>query len=275
MGQIQIHGCGLAFLCGNLIFQIFGARKHRLQLRAVLGNQAVGFFNGTERNGNFAFFEFLAVFLVQAGFARLTVQLFNLFGNQRDRVGQARQVHIHALQAADTFLAFGFVFGYAGHFLKHFAALLRRGGKHTFHAALVNNGVAFAADAGVQEQIAYVAQTALHLIQIVFAFAGAENFAADGNFIKIQRQVTRGIVKHHADLRHIQRGAFGRTVKNNIHHRGRAQRLPAHFADGPAYGIYDVGLTAAVGAHHAGNAGLKVQANLIGKRFETDDFYGF
>ena len=141
--------------------------------------------------------------MVQAGFFGFTVQLFDLFFYERHRVGQAGQIQIHALQPLDTFFPLYFIFGYAGHFFKHFAALFRRGRQHGIYPALVNNGVAFPADTRIQKQIAYIAQAALYFVQKVFAFPGAENFARDGNFIKIQRQLARGVIKHHAHLCHI------------------------------------------------------------------------
>ncbi|MCX5793205.1 MAG: hypothetical protein NTY45_13455 [Elusimicrobia bacterium] len=103
--------------------------------------------------------------------------------------GQAGQVGLHFFQLAGGFVALGLVFGNACGFLEKLAALFGGGAEHGLHLALVDNGVAVGAYAGVQEHLADIPQAALHFVDKILGLFRAVDLAGDGDFAEVQRQL--------------------------------------------------------------------------------------
>ena len=70
----------------------------------------------------------------------------------------------------------------AGGFFDDGAAVLRLGAENLADAALLDDGVAFRPEAGAHEDVLNVAQAGRAAVDQVFAFAGTEQAASDGDF---------------------------------------------------------------------------------------------
>jgi hypothetical protein len=202
------------------------------------------------------------IFRVQLRAARVAVELLDLLLDQDDRVLQAAEVRVHALELAHRLVALGVVLRDPGGLVEERAPVLGLGADHLVDAALVDDRVAVAAEPGVQEHLANVAQTALRLVQEVLRLAGAEQAARDRDLGELDRQEGVRVVERQRDLGHRQRRALGGSREDHVRHRVRAQGLPRHLAEAPAHRFHHVRLAAAVRPDDARDAGLQVDVRL-------------
>ena len=100
--------------------------------------------------------------------------------------------------------------------------------------------VGSAAYAGVHEEIVEIAEAAESAVEAVFGAAIAEYPARDGDLVKINFKRLLAIRHRQRDLRHAERLAFFRAVKNDIGHLATAQGFRGGFAENPTDRIDDV-----------------------------------
>ena len=131
--------------------------------------------------------------------------------------------------------------------------------------------VGVAAHAGVEEQVADVAQAARGLVEEVFGHAGAEHAARDGDLGELRRQHAAVVLERQVHLGHPERLAGGAAVEDHVLHRVATQLLGRLLAQHPADGVGDVGLAAAVRADDARNAVAELQFGAVGERLEALD----
>ena len=120
-------------------------------------------------------------FAVAAGLGGLALERIHLAGDLFQNVEDARQVLLGAFQLGFRQALAGLELGDAGGFFDDRAAVLRLGAEDLADAALLDDGVAFGAEAGAHEDVLDIAQAGGVAVDQVFAFAGAEQAAGDGD----------------------------------------------------------------------------------------------
>ena len=93
--------------------------------------------------------QFFFVFLVKLGLSGIGIEFLDLLVDQRDRVLEPRQIRFDFLHLAEGFFSLNPVFRYTRRLFEHRTSFLRLRTKDKIHAALVDDGIAVAADAGV------------------------------------------------------------------------------------------------------------------------------
>ncbi len=78
-----------------------------------------------------------------------------------------------------------------------------------------------------------------------------------------------GVVDEERDLGHVARRAPARAGEDHVVHLAAAQRGRARFAHHPAQRIEQVGLAAAIGADHGGQAGFDVKLGRLHEGLES------
>ena len=140
---------------------------------------------------------------------------------------------------------------------------------------LAYDGIAFLADAGVAEKLHDVLQAAALLVDEVFAFTGAEDPSGNGDFGIGDGQQAFAVVDSQVDLAKGKRLALGSAVKYDVFHPRATKHAGILLTQHPAHGIADVALAATVGPDDGGNALVKMDLYLVGKRFEAEYFKFF
>ncbi len=145
-------------------------------------------------------------------------------------------------------------------------------GQHVVHHRALDHGVGVAAHAGVEEQVANVAQAARGLVEEVLRDAGAEHAARDRDLGELGRQDAAVVLEGEVDLGEVQRLTGRAPIEDHVLHRVAAQLLGALFAHHPADGVGDVGLAAAVRADDPGDPVAEQQLGLVDERLESLQF---
>ncbi len=123
-----------------------------------------------------------AEFAEALGLGGLALEDGDLAGDLVEDVVDAREIAFGGLEAELGEALFGFEAGDAGRFFDDGAAVEGLGAEELTDALLADDGVAVATEAGAEEDVLDVAQTADLAVQKVFALAGAEEAARDGDF---------------------------------------------------------------------------------------------
>ena len=152
--------------------------------------------------------------------------------------------------------------------LEHLPAVLGLRGQYLVDAALADQRIAVLADARVPEQVHDVLQAAGRAVDLVLALAGTVDPTGDLHLGEVDGQ---GVVLVFKDQRHLAVAQppplFG-AVEDDVLHLGAAQGFCALLAQHPPHGVGDVGLAAAVGSHHAGDAVFKCDLHVVRKGLE-------
>jgi hypothetical protein len=106
----------------------------------------------------------------------------------------------------------------------------------------------------------------------VFAVAGAEDAAGDGNFAEVEGQEAIGVVEDEGDFSDSERTPFGATGEDDVFHFVAAEVADVLFAEDPADGVGDVAFAAAVGADDGSDAWLEFHFGFFGEGFEAIGF---
>ncbi len=147
------------------------------------------------------------------------------------------------------------VLGDAGRLLEEVAAILGLGGEDLVDLALLHHGVGRLADARVPEELAQLLEPHLGAVDEVLGLAGAVEPALDRYLGRVYRGEEAGLVGDgDRDLGDGEGLARLRAVEDHVLHAVRAQGAGRLLPDYPLYGVYDVGLAAAVRAQKGRNA---------------------
>ena len=188
-------------------------------------------------------------------------------------VAQAHEVVLRAREPALGLILPVAVLGDAGRLFKNLAALGRLRADDLRDAALSDDGVAVAADSGVEEQLVHVAQTHVLAVDGVLAVAGAVIFTSDHHFVGFEVEAVVGVVNGELHAGEAHGAALLRAAENDVlHFSAAAQLLGARLTEHPADGVRDVALAASVGADNGRDALVDGDLRAVGERFEALDF---
>ena len=141
------------------------------------------------------------------------------------------------------------------------------------NSALSYYAVTFLAQTGIADYLLYIPQTALRVVYVIFAFAGAEQLARYLNFVVRKRGEQFVLVvelKRHFRKRHGLSDLS--TVEYYVLHAFSAQSLCALFAQNPTDRVGDVALAAAVRPDNTRDTVVDFYYLAVGKGFETENF---
>ena len=170
-----------------------------------------------------------------------------------------------------------FVFRYARGFFQEKTQFFRFGFNNAADRALADDGVGAWAQAGAQKYVLYVAPAHCLVIYEVTGRAVARQHPAHRYFGKLAPLAARaviGIVKHQLDTRPAGGLARRGAVKDDILHGLATQFTGTAFAQNPAHGVHDVGLSAAVGAHHPHQLARQQEVGRFDKGLKTRQLDG-
>ena len=227
---------------------------------------------------------------IAARLGRLPLERIYLPRDFFQDVENPRQILAGAFQLGFRQALAGLEAGDAGGFFDDGAPVLRLGTQNLPDAPLLDNGVAFRAQAGAHEQVLNVAQAGNVAVDQVFALAGSIQAARDGHFAGLvgdrggavavggmRRGFARGrIHQRHRDRSHAERLAIPRARKNHIFHASAAQTFGGLFAEHPTNGVAQIGFSTAVRTHNRGDAAaIEFEFRTLAKRFKTLEFDAF
>jgi hypothetical protein len=155
------------------------------------------------------------------GLFRLAVQRVHLPLDLADHVAQTQQVLLGGFHLPQGRGLAVLVFGDAGGFFDQNAPLLGFGVQNKIHLSLFDDGVSPMAHPGSQEEIGDVLQPAGDLVDKIFAFAGAKQPPADGDFRKVHvtgNRMTIFIGEGEDHFSHPLGFAGFRAVENHVFH---------------------------------------------------------
>src|ERR1019366_5963472 len=228
--------------------------------------------------------EFDLQFAIALGLGGLPLERIHLPRDFLQDVVDARQVLLGALQLGFGQTLPGLELGNPGRLFDHRAPVLRLGTQNLPDAPLLDDGVAFRAQAGAHEQVLDIAQAGGTAVDQVFAFPGTVQPARDGD-VRVLRRVPAfhrlklvhriflvqfRIHQRHGHVGHAERFAVARPREDHVFHAGPAQALGRLFAQHPTDGIADVALAAAVGADNGGDpVPVKAQFGAIAEALKS------
>ncbi len=207
--------------------------------------------------------------LVAARLPGLALERTDLPFHLADEVRDAQKILFRVFELPQRFLLLRLELRDAGGFLKNHPAIFRLAGKNLRDVPLRHDAVAGAANARAHEELLHVLEPAGGFVDKIFAAAIAENAARERDFVVSHLDTCRVkmFVIHAADgqrhLRHAERFAAIRAVKNHVGHFAAAQGLGRLLAQDPANGVGHIGLAAAVGADDGRDAWLKIQGRFV------------
>ncbi len=169
-------------------------------------------------------------------------------------VEDAGEVLFGVFEFAQGFFFAVLVFDDAGGFLEQDAPFFGLAVEDFVDLVLADYGHGFAAEAGVEEEVVDVFEAAGRFVDEVFAVAGAEDAAGDGDFVEVQRQEAVGVVEDERYFSDAERAAFGAAGEDDVFHFVAAEVADVLFAQYPADGVGDVAFSAAVGTDDGGDA---------------------
>jgi hypothetical protein len=176
------------------------------------------------------------------------------------------------------------VLGDAGSLFDDGPAILRLGAEDLADTALLDDGVAFRPEAAAHENILDIAQARGVAVDQVFAFAGTEQPAGNGDVAVFDlrtvdgycARVTLRIDQRHGDSRQPHRFAIAGAAEDNIFHARAAQGFGGLLAQHPTDGIAQIGFTAAVRPNDGRNSpAIETQFGPVAEGLEALQFDAF
>jgi len=164
--------------------------------------------------------------------------------------------------------------GDAGGILQNPAALLGLGVDQLADLALAHEGWRAGARGGILKQDAHVARARFPAVDTVgracLALDAARDFQRVAG-VELGGRRARLVVDEDRHLGHVARRARGGAVEDHVVHGGRAHAFVRGLAHHPAQSFEQVGLAAAVGADHAGQALLDYQLGRLDEGLEAHE----
>jgi len=220
-------------------------------------------------------FAFRLESLVALGDLGLRLELFELGGQFAQDVLDPGHVLARVGQAVLGLAAALLVARHARGLFQEHAQFVGPGLDDARDHALADDGVAARAQAGAQEDVMDVAATDLLVVDEIAAGAVAGQYPLDGDLAVLAPLPGRpalGIVEHQFDRGPRRRLAVDRAVEDHVLHGLAAQLGGLGFTQDPAHGIDDVGLSAAIGTHHADQLARHLDGRGVDERLETCEF---
>ena len=210
--------------------------------------------------------------LVAARLADLSRQRAQLALDLEHDVVEAREIPLGGLELVQGLPLARLVLGDAGGFLEQEPAVAGVVGQNVVDHLALDHRVGMAAHPGVEEQVADVLEPAGSLVDEVLREAGAEHPARDRDLGELGGEDAAVVSEGEVDLGESDGLAARRAVEDHVFHGVAAKLLGALLAHYPADGVGDVGLAAAVRAHHAGDPVAEQHGGLVDERLESLEF---
>ena len=213
----------------------------------------------------------LAEFL---GLLRRALERLQPLAHLSDDVGKPEQVLLGGLELSFRLLAPRLVLGDSGRLLDERPPVLGLGADDEADAALLDDRVRARADTGPKEKLGDVQEPAGRPVDLVLAVAVAEQAPGDRDLSEsgvLRRHQPAVVLEGQRDLRHPGRGPRLGPGEDHVLHRAAAQVLRALLAHRPADRVHHIALSAAVGAHHAGDAVVEGEDYTVGEGLEAGD----
>ena len=131
---------------------------------------------------------------------------------------------------------------------------------------LADDGVGLGVEAGVEKQLADVAQPAGRVVDVIFALAGTIESSGDADFgehVVRNRQLLPGELDGQGDLGHAERMPRLAAGENQVLHFLPAQLLGTLFAEHPADRVRDVALSTTVGSDDRVDSRLEMHLGAV------------
>ena len=246
------------------------------KLALLVAHGIVGAADGIDPEGDFQAFTALGQFQELLGLFAVALQGADALFQFAQNIAKTFEVALGGFKATLGFVFAVAVFGNAGRFLENFAALGRFGTDDLGNAALADDGVTVAANAGIQQQFVDVLQTDVLAVDGILALAAAVVTAANGDFVSVHIQTVVAVVDGQRDRGKAHgTAALGAAEDDVLHFAGAAQLLGAGLAQHPADGVGNIRFAGAVRPDHAGDTLADGDFRFIGEGFETLDFQFF
>ena len=212
---------------------------------------------------------------------RLDLERANAAAKLTHDVLEARDVLLAALQPQLGLVPALAVAGDAGRLLEDGPPLPWVRGEDGVDPALLEDGVAPAAHAGVEEQVLDVLQAHPRAVDEVLALAARVEPAGDRHLGAPVREggLARGrvlVVQDHRDLGGAHGGSARRALEDDVRHPRAAHRGGTGLAEHPADGVHHVALPAPVRSDDAGQGvPAEVHDRPVGEGLEAEEFEAF
>ncbi|MET3339353.1 hypothetical protein ABIF61_007877 [Bradyrhizobium japonicum] len=209
---------------------------------------------------------------VAQGLAGLLLQAFHLSCELADHVLDAGEVGFGRLQPQLGLVAAGVQTGDAGSVFQHATALLGLGLDDLADLALVDESRRTRAGGGIRKQDLHVAGAHVAAVDAIDRPRLALDAAGDFEQLAVvhrRRRGAIGIVDRHRHFGVVARGTVAGACEDHRVHVGGAQRLVRGLTHRPAQRFDEIRLAAAVGADHAGQAGLDDEVRGLNEGLET------
>ena len=217
--------------------------------------------------------------LSSAGNLGLPSERFELSPQFGGEVAQTREICLHRVELANGLLFALAVLEDSCRLFDERTTVLRPRFQNRREAPLPDDDVHLAPDTRVGQQLLHVHQPARTPVDLVLARTVAEHPSRDGDLGVFDRQSAVGVVDRQRHLGPTERRPTRRPGEDDVFHLAATQRFRTLLAHHPRQCVDHVRLTRAVGAHHAGDAGLESQSRgrregleaLQGQAFQVHD----
>ncbi len=238
------------------------------ELRVLAFQVLVGILVVGELQGDIGLAQ-LAPFL---GLLGLALEHVHVLLHELEVVLHARKVLGCALELAQGLLALLLVFADARGLLEHDAALLGLVREDAVDHLGLDEAVGGGTHPRIVEQVMDVLEAAGLVVDEVFGLPVPERPAGDHDLGVFAGKHAFIVVDEQAHLGHVQGLALRGAGEDDVLHLAGPQGLGALLAQHPADGIDDIGLAAAVGTHHRGDAfAREIDLHLVGEGLEAEN----
>jgi len=211
----------------------------RIHPRLALGDLGLELVKPVARQLGVQMLKLRGKLLVAPGLAGLALERDNLALHLADQVGDAQQVLLGVFQLAQRLFLLGLKPGNARRLLEDHPPILRFAGEDLRDVALRHDAIAGAPHAGAHEQLLDIPQPARRPINKILAATVTEDPPGKGHLVIHQFHARRRKPfrvhpsNRQRHLRHAQRLAAVRPVKNHIRHLAAPQGLGGLLAQYP------------------------------------------
>ena len=153
--------------------------------------------------------------------------------------------------------------------IKEFSAVLRLVAQDLVDLALPDDGITFLADTRIIEKLMDIPQAAGRAVHEVLCLAAPVDPSGHRNFLIICGKLVVGIVQRDRDIGISHRFSRFGPGKDDVLHRGASELFDLLLSQHPAHSVRYVALSAAVWAYDSRDAVMKVESDLVGKRFKA------
>ena len=129
--------------------------------------------------------------------------------------------------------------------------------------SLAHHGISLVSETGIHEDVLDVPESHQGAVEVVLAHAVAVILAGHLYLVVVVIEDPAGVVQNDGHLGVAQGLFLVASREDDILHLRAPQGLEALFAHDPPYGVGDVALSAAVGAHYGGDAVIEVDGDLL------------